>query len=479
MDWLEEKHRIDMNKSDGGMLDWIKENPTKAVATGLITPYAAKGAISSIARPFEQRASEKVSIKIDKFYSKGADKKKLALQHFLGNEKDEVNKIAKRWYPDLKNLSYAKKKETLINLAREQGVTIRPDASLNRAPGNFGELAAVLEQKDILSTGASAKDLSSRGKRLRALDLDIRSEHQWQVLNKVVNKDIGSLSHFDKAKLNNAGITAPTKTSMKEIYGGKNFGTGNLNDHSRGIGGHGRQMSDLDTRISHSKIISRGDRGRMWKAVSKDHMNQMAEYVMKHADLENPDKLARVESIRKHAQQKYFSLAKTPRQWGSLHWEVGNADKSIQQFMQNFRYDSKTGIGNILVSPARKPLPLIGGFQASVRFQRVNSKPKFRIKERGMMPFDVKYEKYTPKKLKKSYLYTDRLDLLKGSGFTQKIPHLTVMSDYSTDHISETDKLTTSLKEKNWKKAAQSSAKLAGKALKAGGRFFAFKFARI
>jgi hypothetical protein len=479
MDWLNEKHRIDMNKSDGGMLDWIKENPSQAAATGLLTPYIAKGAISSIARPLEQRASEKVSIKIDKFYSKGADKKKLALHHFLSNEKDEVNKIAKRWYPDLKNLSYAKKKETLINLAREQGVTIRPDASLNRAPGNFGEFAAVLERKDILGTGALASDRTVQGKRIRALDLDIRSEHQWQVLNKVINKDVDSLSSFDRAKLNSAGITAPTKTSMKEIYGGKNFGTGNLNDHSRGIAGHGRQMADLDTRISHSKIINRSDQSRMWKAVSKDHMNQMAEYVMKHADLDNPDKLARMESIRKHAQQKYFSLAQTPRQWGSLHWEVGNADKSIQQFMQNFRYDSKTGIGNILVSPARKPLPLIGGFQASVRFKRVNSKPKYRIKERGMMPYDVKYEKYTPKKLKKSYLYTDRLDLLKGSGFTQKIPHLTVMSDYSTEHISETDKLTTSLKEKNWKKAAQSSAKLAGKALKAGGRFFAFKFARI
>tara|TARA_R110002167_G_scaffold42855_6_gene129874 strand:- start:1047 stop:2486 length:1440 start_codon:yes stop_codon:yes gene_type:complete len=479
MDWLEEKHRIDMNKSDGGMLDWIKENPTKAVATGLITPYAAKGALSSIARPFEQRASEKVSIKIDSFYSKGADKKKLAFQHFLGNERDEVNKIAKKWYPDLKNLSYLKKKEMLIRLAKEQGVTIRPDKALNRAPGNFGEFAAVLERKDILSTGVSAKDLSPQGKRIRALDLDIRSEHQWQVLNKVVNKDVGSLSHFDKAKLNNAGITAPTKTSMKEIYGGKHFGTGDLQDHSRGIGGHGRQMADLDTRVSHSKIISGGDRRRMWKAVSKDHMNQMAEYVMKHADLDNPDKLARVESIRKHAQQKYFSLAKTPKQWGSLHWEVGNADKSLQHFMQNFRYDSKTGIGNILVSPARKPLPLIGGFQASVRFKRVNTKPKYRIKERGMLPSDVKYEKYTPKKLKKSYLYTDRLDLLRGTGFTQKIPHLTIMSDFRTDHISETDKLTTSLKEKNWKRAAQSSARLAGKALKAGGRFFAFKFARI
>ena len=92
---------------------------------------------------------------------------------------------------------------------------------------------------------------------------------------------------------------------------------------------------------------------------------------------------------------------------------------------------------------------------------------------------DIKYEKYYPNKLKKSYLYTDRLDLLKGSGWTQRLPHLTIMTDNYTEHISDRENLITSLKEKKWTNAAKKVASLGGKALKAGGRFFAFKFARI
>jgi len=210
-------------------------------------------------------------------------------------------------------------------------------------------------------------------------------------------------------------------------------------------------------------------------------MHQMADYVMKYADLDNPDPIVRRESIIKHARQKFFSLAGTPfpQEYNSLHWQVGDADKEIQRFVQNFKYNAKTGVGNILISPARKPLPLIGGFQASVRYKRVKTKPKYRVIGNPTRRQDVKYEKYYPNKLKKSYLYTDRLDLLKGSGWTQRLPHLTIMSNNITEHISDRENLVTALKEKKWTNAAKNIASLGGKALKAGGRFFAFKFARI
>ena len=486
MDWIPKDKQIDMRESDGGLLNWINENPTQAAALGAVSPYAAKEISAAAARPLQKAISAKSSIKIDQFYSKGADKMQLAMHHFIKNEQDEVNKIAKKWFPDLKNLDYETKKKELSAIAKQFGVTMSPDPALNRAKGSFGEFAAVLERKDLISKGISADDIGWQARKLRGLDLDIRSEHQWQVLNKVVHDDIGSLSRDDKIKINKAGLTAPTKTNMKSVFGGKNFGTGKLNDHSRAITVHGKQMKSPDTAVSVSKVINSGDAYRMHRAVSKDHLNQMAEYVMKYADLENPDKALRLESIRKHAQQKFFSMAATPKQYAAFHWEVGNADKELERFMQRFRYNEKTGIGRINISPARKPLPLIGGFNANIRYQKVKTKPRYRLINNkgfssGQKAPDMfgEWEKYYPDKIKKSYLYTDRLDLLKGSGFTQKIPHLTVMSDYSTEHISETDKLTTSLKEKNWKKAAQSSAKLAGKALKAGGRFFAFKFARI
>ena len=53
------------------------------------------------------------------------------------------------------------------------------------------------------------------------------------------------------------------------------------------------------------------------------------------------------------------------------------------------------------------------------------------------------------------------------------------MTDNYTEHISDRENLITSLKEKKWTNAAKNIASLGGKALKAGGRFFAFKFARI
>ena len=491
MDWIPEDKQMDMRQPDGGLLNWIKENPTQAAAVGAITPYAAKELTAAAMRPLEKKASSRVSIMMDEFYAKNPKRKpfgilkptqkNMAIEHFIANERNEVNDIAKKYFPDLNKLSYRNKKKALIDVAKQYGVTIRPEASLNRAPGNFGELSAVLERKKYLDEGFTSEGTTWQSKKIRKLDLVQRSEHQWQILNKVVHDDIKTLSPFDKARLNSSGISAPTKTTMKDIYGGKHFGTGDLLDHSRGIGGHGRQMGALDTRLSHSKIIHRGDQSRMWQAVNKDHMHKMADYVMKYADLENPDPIARRESIIKHARQKFLSLAGTPfpQQYNSLHWQVGDADKEIQRFVQNFKYNTKTGVGDILISPARKPLPLIGGFQASVRYKRVKTKPKYRVIGNPTRRMDIKYEKYYPNKLKKSYLYTDRLDLLKGSGWTQRLPHLTIMTDNYTEHISDRENLITSLKEKKWTNAAKKVASLGGKALKAGGRFFAFKFARI
>jgi len=486
MDWVPKDKQMDMRQPDAGLLDWIKENPAEAVAVGAITPYAAKELSAAAARPLQKAISARSSIKIDKFYSKGANKAQLAMHHFLKNEQDEINKIVKKWYPDLKNLKYADKKRELSGIAKQFGVTITPDPALNRAKGSFGELTAVLERKDLIAKGISPDERGWQARKLRGLDLDIRSEHQWQVLNKVVHDDIKSLSRADKIKINKAGLTAPIKTNMKNVFGGKNFGSGKLNDHSRAIVVHGKQMQSPNTAVSISKVINSGDAYRMHRAVSKDHLNQMAEYVMKYADLDNPDKIARLESIRKHAQQKFFSMAATPMQYASLHWEVGNADKSIQQFMQRFRYNEKTGIGRINISPSRKPLPLIGGFNANIRYQKVKTKPRYRLINNkgfasGQKTPDMfgEWEKYYPNKIKKSYLYTDRLDLLKGSGWTQKLPHLSIMTKEDVSRVTNREKMITSLKEKNWRKAATSAAKLAGKLPGLAGRFFAFRFARI
>ena len=114
MDWIPKDKQIDMRESDGGLLNWINENPTQAAALGAVSPYAAKEISAAAARPLQKAISAKSSIKIDQFYSKGADKMQLAMHHFIKNEQDEVNKIAKKWFPDLKNLDYETRKKNYL-----------------------------------------------------------------------------------------------------------------------------------------------------------------------------------------------------------------------------------------------------------------------------------------------------------------------------------------------------------------------------
>jgi len=53
------------------------------------------------------------------------------------------------------------------------------------------------------------------------------------------------------------------------------------------------------------------------------------------------------------------------------------------------------------------------------------------------------------------------------------------MTKEDVSRVTNREKMITSLKEKNWRKAATSAAKLAGKLPGLAGRFFAFRFARI
>jgi len=441
MDYIDESEQIDfkslneLNKEyqvNLGKIGDIAKFGGVAYTGSALTYQGLK--YSGLGTAMGKRAG-KMSTIVETFYDKGKtklDKQKLMVQHLINNESDEIQKIVKHHAPILKNSS-PKMQEQIIR-----------DEMNKWGDKTFAEHRARLDIEKYERTANVKYGGNTSGYKLTTLK---RAHRHEKLAQEMINWTENGT--YNKNRLIANGLSEPVLTDMKSA-----FGTGEgLSDHSRVLTQHGRTLHP-DSKISISNILDvGGDKRAIVKSVRRDAQYQMAEHVMKYADLDDP------KSIKKYAKQRILSMQGTKKlgrtSANTLHAHIDDLDLEVKKFMQSFRYNKKTGIASIVLSPQYKPHYLVGGVNASVNLRKSKGRV-LRKHIKGGLP---------SKNIKTDILISDKYDVLTNNDPFQKKVHFNVVTSRDVRRISAREKLRTAIKAKKWSVAIQKALRLGTKGL--------------
>ena len=424
-------------------------------------------------QPKLQDVGAKASIIIDNYYNPKLgtwEKVKMSADHFINNEADEINKMVKDYGEELGITKKTNIKNKLISIARRDfDMDIKHIKKGGSPVNNMGQFRAAMEEDMAVRRLGLRPDAnpSLRGAYGRA-KRNLRAENAWKNLNDILYD--GKITEKRQRLFHDGGLHTIEKTSMGNLFSSNQKDA--LKNHGNAIGAWGKDIAHPDAMITATKIKDSSDIHAITRAVSKDHMQQMAEHVMLTADdLNNPD------DIRRAAKRRFMSLQATPaRNYASLHAQVGTIDDEVERFMRAFKYNKSTGTATLQFSPLRKPLPLIGGFNANINYQRYKGQSlQSLMKRRGLG--ELRGIEIRPWKVRKNYLYTDALDLQKGARWIQKNPHMTYYNGTKTlDPYVSTRKATLdAIKGRKWEKVFKNLLGLTKKTISFVGRKAIFK----
>lgn len=441
----------------------IVNTQLRNIGIGTASAYAGKEAIRAAAQPLLQRVGSKASIEIDKYYDPRLSKWQkitMSADHFINNESDEIAKMVNDYGTELGINKNTNIKQKLVSVAKKDfDMDISHIIKGGNPVNNMGQFRAAMDEDMAirrlnLSPGETPSLRGKLGKAQRVL----RAENAWKNLNDILYD--GKITEARQRLFDAGGLHRIEKTNM-----GKLFSFDNKNpflNHGNAIGAWGSDIASPEAKITATKIKNSSDIRAIQRAVGKDHMQQMAEHVMYRAKNLNDSN-----EIQKLATERFKHLQELPsKNYASLHKQVGVIDEEVARFMKAFKYNPATGIGTLQFSPMRKPLPLIGGFNANINYQRYTGKdiiPSMKKKYPGTFMKGVgQNAKIKPVKLRKSYLYTDALDLAKGARWVQKNPHITYYTNTEIlPYKSYKKSLLSAIKAKEWDKAYASAIRLA------------------
>lgn len=433
------------------------------IGIGTASAYAGKEAIRAAAQPLLQRVGSKASIEVDKYYDPRLSKwQKITMtaDHFINNESDEIAKMVNDYGTELGINKNTNIKQKLVSVAKKDfDMNISHIIKGGNPVNNMGQFRAAMEEDMAIRrlNLAPGETPSLRGKLGKAQRV-LRAENAWKNLNDILYD--GKITEARQRLFDAGGLHRIEKTNMGNLFSFNQKDA--LRNHGNAIGVWGSDIASPEAKITATKIKNPNDIYSIQRAVRNDHMQQMAEHVMfKTKDLSNSNE------IQKIATERFKHLQELPSKHGqSLHKQVSVIDEEVARFMKAFKYNPATGIGTLQFSPMRKPLPLIGGFNANINYQRYIGRdimPSLEKKYPGTFMKNVGQDaKIRPVKIKKSYLYTDALDLAKGARWVQKNPHITY---YTKEEIvpykSYKKSLLSAIKAKEWDKAYASATRLA------------------
>jgi len=433
------------------------------IGIGTASAYAGKEAIRAAAQPLLQRVGSKASIEIDKYYDPRLSKwQKISMSadHFINNESDEIAKMVNDYGTELGINKNTNIKQKLISIAKKDfDMDISHIIKGGNPVNNMGQFRAAMEEDMAIRrlNLAPGENPSLRGKLGKAQRV-LRAENAWKNLNDILYD--GKITEARQRLFDAGGLHRIEKTNMGNLFSFNQKDA--LRNHGNAIGVWGSDIAHPEAKITATKIKNSSDIFSIQRAVRNDHMQQMAEHVMfKTKDLSDSNE------IKKIATERFKHLQELPSKDGkSLHKQVSIIDEEVAKFMKAFKYNPATGIGTLQFSPMRKPLPLIGGFNANINYQRYTGKdimPSLEKKYPGTWVKKAGEDlKIRPVKIRKSYLYTDALDLAKGARWVQKNPHITYYTNTEiVPYKSYKKSLLSAIKAKEWDKAYASATRLA------------------
>jgi hypothetical protein len=468
-DNIEELKNIDNNIEESNV--WAKR-----IGYGIPVAYATKEAARLTLQPAVQRAGAKVSIIIDDYYNPKLgkwEKVKMTANHFYNNEADEISSMVKKYGDELGISKDTNVKDVLIKKAKEYRMDISHIKKGGNPKNNMGQFRAALDEDIAVRRLSLAPEEtpSLRGKYGKAVK-NLRSENQWKGLNDILYD--GKVTPERVQNLRKNGLSNFEKTKMGNLFSVNN--TNALKNHGNALGVWGHQLNHIDVPITAARISNSTDMHNMRRAVTKDHIQQMAEHVMYKVD-----DLTDSKQIKAAATERFKGLQRLPKKkYGSLHSQVGMIDDEVARFMKVFKYNPSSGIATLNFSPIRKPVPLIGGFNANINYERYVGKDIIPIMQRKFPDAKIIGSPLYPRKIKKSYLYTDVLDIGKGARWVQKSPHITYMTNTEVlPYKSYRKSLKAAIKAREWDRVAASAVKIIKKTGRLAGRIALGRFVRI
>ena len=512
MDYIERKDQIDLkgikDEFNQEKIDAMKNTPVlpqesivdqasifaKKSLPGAAALYGGaqvvRNVVPPLLRPIKYNQAAKVSIMIDNFYSpnhKFGGKMVLTVDHFLNNERDEVNNLIKKFGGELgikpqkiKKISDLNQQDLnkIINLGKQYRLDLthlNKNSIWKKPKANMGQLMAYAEE-DLTSRKLGLAPESKRANaQFKKADRILRAEVQYKNLLDVQRGE--AITPEKVQVLRENGLSALKKTTMGNLYNSKEKNP--LFNHGKNIGAHGRDLNTTYSGITTTSVSGR-DVNALQRAVTKDHMYTMADHVMRNVENLNDKK-----AIKKFATMRYQSLLDqgAAYNYNGLHNQVKGIDSEVKRFMRSFSYNNKTGIANLHFSPMRKPLPLLGGFNASINFQQYKGKDVISsINKRLGLTGNAKVTtlggqaaQLSPLKYNKHFLYTDLLDVGKGMRWMQKQPHITYLQSKKAEvagQVPFNDRLRMLTREKSWKKTLSLVKRIGVKAFRKA--FFKF-----
>ena len=423
-------------------------------------------------QPKIQDVGAKVSIVIDDWYNPRLgtwEKVKMSADHFMNNESNEISKMVKDYGEELGITKKTNVKDRLINIAKTNfDMDIRHIKKGGSPVNNMGQFrAAIDEDMAVRKLGLSLEENPSLRGKLGKAQRVLRAENAWKNLNDILYD--GKITEKRQRLLDSGGLGRIERTSMGNLFQYSNKDA--FKNHANAIGAWGTDIAHPDARITVTKIKNSSDIKLIQAAVTKDHMQQMAQHVMSKAkDLNNPDE------IRQLAKNRFMSLQAQPaRNYASLHAQVGTIENEVDNFMRRFKYNNKTGIATLQFTPLRKPLPLIGGFNANINYKRTPTLDiTTKLQKKGLPVTGPVLKGWN---IKKSYLYTDVLDLQKGARWVQKTPHLTYFNgtEKIPAYVSTRKATLNAIKGKKWEEAFKNLLKLSKKGISFAARKAIFR----
>jgi hypothetical protein len=424
-------------------------------------------------QPKLQDVGAKASIIIDNYYNPKLgtwEKVKLSADHFINNEADEINKMVKDYGEELGITKKTNIKNKLVSIAkRDFDMDISHIKKGGQPVNNMGQFRAAMEEDmAVRRLGLRPDENPSLRGAFGKAKRNLRAENAWKNLNDILYD--GKITEKRQRLFHNAGLHRIESTSMGNLFSFNQKDA--LKNHGNAIGAWGKDIAHPNAMITATKIKDASDIHAITRAVSKDHMQQMAEHVMKTAkDLNNPD------DIRKAAKLRFWSLQATPaKEYASLHAQAKTIDNEVERFMRAFKYNKSTGIATLQFSPMRKPLPLIGGFNANINYERYKGQSLQSVmKRRGLG--ELSGPDLRPWKIRRNFLYTDALDLQKGARWIQKNPHMTYYNGTSVlePYVSSRKATLDAIKGRKWEKAFKNALKLAKKVASRAARWAILK----
>jgi len=351
---------------------------------------------------------------IDDFYKQGADKYNLSLSHFRNNFNDELNKFIKQ------NPNQFHKVREWTQFVKDN--TVNMQGEYTPKDTQILKKAFVLEnmKKHGINNPAELNALSdvrklevARGKKRMGLGKAKRilrhEELKNQMVKHVMKKDVNVKSLVAN------GLSEPQKTNVRTLFRG----------HERANTAGWKLHPDVNVTVSNILNVG-GDKAQLSKAIKKDSMWRLGEYVAQNVkDLNNPVEVrAAVE-----ARASTLGLNATLKQ-NRLHHSVTSIDGEIDRFMKNYRV-TKDGKLNITFANQYKPHYLSGGTNTSATFWKGDKNRWIKLKNGQKL-------KVGPK-LHHEYLLTDKYDMLNYEHL-QKRQHFNIAHHTTTASKNKTAK---------------------------------------